>query len=298
MSKSLLSKMDHKKAEPEDMRYLIQPRGPGKSWVFRMVTPPDLVGVPNPWDGRPLGREVRKGLGTRHLPKARKLRDIALGELRRLQAGLSDSDTFSLSSALEWRETVMTARRNAEEDGDPFNVGAEFVLADKLEQAADRGVPSNQLKRFARVATGAGFPLDLAHSQYVEARRAGNPYGYAPLKRTTVMNLDTAIKHLRAFLDDDAKTACLEDVTPEVARRFRDVYLPSVRNHRSPNGLSAQTVTKIITLLKQLWVWAIENELLGKKARNPWEFRKGLRAPNDIMNRFGRTTSHMSSPRC
>ena len=55
MSKGVLSKMDHNKTEKEDMRYLVQPRGPGKSWVFRYVTPPELVGVPNPWDGKPLG---------------------------------------------------------------------------------------------------------------------------------------------------------------------------------------------------------------------------------------------------
>ena len=34
MSKRLLSKMDHGTAEKEDMRYLVQPRGPGKSWVL------------------------------------------------------------------------------------------------------------------------------------------------------------------------------------------------------------------------------------------------------------------------
>jgi len=56
------------------------------------------------------------------------------------------------------------------------------------------------------------------------------------------MNLDTAIKHLRAFLSDDAGTACLEDVTPEVAKHFQNVYLPSVSNHRNNAGLSAQTI--------------------------------------------------------
>jgi len=49
MSEAVLSKVDHKKAEAEDMRYLVQPRGPGKSWVFRMKTPPDLVGIPAWW---------------------------------------------------------------------------------------------------------------------------------------------------------------------------------------------------------------------------------------------------------
>lgn len=274
MSKGVLSRMDNNKDAKEDMRYLKQPRGPGKSWVFRMMTPSDLVGVPNPWDGKPLPKEIKKGLGTRHLPEARKRRDIALGDIRRLQGGLSDGAAFSLASAVEWREAIASARENAE---DPYNVGVEQVLTDKLEDAEARGIPCDQLKRFARVATGKGFPLDLAHTQYVEARRFGNPYGYAPLKRATVMNLDTAMKHLRAFLHDNAKTACLEDVTPELAQSFRDEFLPSVRNHRSPDGLSSQTVAKNVNLLKQVWVWAIGEGHLGKKAPNPWEFRRGLR---------------------
>jgi len=277
MSGGLLSNMDHKRAERDDMRYLVQPRGPGKSWVFRMATPLDLVGVPNPWDGRPFGREIKKGLGTRQLPEARKRRDIALGDIRRLQDGLSDGEAFSLPSAVQWRKTILAEQAEAEAQGDGFNVGSEFVLSDKLERAEARGVPRDQLKRFARVATGRGFPLDLAHAQYVEARRPGNPYGFDPLKRAMVANLETAMKHLRAFLRDVAKTACLEDVTPELAQSFRDVYLPSVRSHRSPQGLSAQTVAKNVNLLKQVWVWALGEGHLGKRAKNPWEFRKGLR---------------------
>ena len=136
--------------------------------------------------------------------------------------GLSDGEAFSLASAVEWREAVFAARETAE---NPAHVGVELALGDKLDQAEARGVPREQLKRFNRVATGRGFPLELAHSQYVEARAAGNPYGFAPLKRATILNLDTAMKHLRAFLNDEAKTACMEDVTPDAARKFRDVYL-------------------------------------------------------------------------
>ena len=91
MSKSVLSKLDHKKDAREDMRYLKQPRGPGKSWVFRMMTPPDLVGVPNPWGGTPLPKEIKKGLvGTRHLRRVHRRRDIALGDIRRLQGRVSN----------------------------------------------------------------------------------------------------------------------------------------------------------------------------------------------------------------
>lgn len=266
--------MDYKKADDGDMRYLVQPRGPGKSWVFRFVTPPELVGIPNPWNGKPLGKEIKKGLGTRHLPEARRLRDIALGDIRRLEDSLSDGAAFSLASAVEWREAIAEARENADS---PQRIGVEMVMTDKLEQAHARGLPLDQLQRFARVASGKGFPLDLAHSQYVEARKVGNPYGYDPLKLSTLLNLETAIKHLRAFLSDQAKTACLEDITPAAAKQFQDVYLPSVCNHRSPQGLSAQTIAKNVNLLKQLWVWAVSEGHLGKKAENPWEFRKGLR---------------------
>lgn len=35
--------------------------------MFRMLTKPDRVGLPNPWDGKPLGKEIRKGPGTRRL---------------------------------------------------------------------------------------------------------------------------------------------------------------------------------------------------------------------------------------
>ena len=64
--------MDHKR-EPEDMKYLIQPRGPARGWVFRMMTPLELVGKPNPWNGTTFGKEIKKGLGTRRLVEARKL---------------------------------------------------------------------------------------------------------------------------------------------------------------------------------------------------------------------------------
>ena len=118
--------MDNAKAPREDMRYLTQPRGPATGWVFRMVTPPDLIGVPNPWDGRLFGKEIKRGLKTRHLPTARKNRDLLLGDIRRLEGGLSDDEAFSLASALEYREIIKEARAQAK---DPHNIGEEFTLS-------------------------------------------------------------------------------------------------------------------------------------------------------------------------
>jgi hypothetical protein len=50
--------MDHGTAERDDIRYLVQPPGTGENWVFRVTTSRDLLGVPNPWDGKPLGTEI------------------------------------------------------------------------------------------------------------------------------------------------------------------------------------------------------------------------------------------------
>lgn len=68
MFRRLLSVIDHKLDVDSNMRYLAQPRGSGQSWVFRFVTPPELAGFPNPWDSKPLGKEIEKSLGTRRLP--------------------------------------------------------------------------------------------------------------------------------------------------------------------------------------------------------------------------------------
>ena len=270
--------MDNTKAPREDMRYLIQPRGPATGWVFRMVTPPDLIGVPNPWDGRPFGKEIRRGLKTRHLPTARKNRDLLLGDIRRLESGTSDVDAFSIASAVEYREIIKEAGAQAE---DPSNVGEEFVLTDRLERAEASGVPHSRLRQFSRIAFGEGYPIAIAKEEYIKARSPDNQYGYKPLKRTTVMGFETAINHLQTFLSDDLQTACLEDVTPEAARKFKDKYLTGIINPRSGEGLSSKTINKNITLLKPLWDWAKEVGKIDANKLNPWVFERGLPRSNN-----------------
>lgn len=196
--------------ESEDMKHLIQPRGPATGWVFRMITPLELVGKPNPWTGKMLGKEIKKGLGTRRLVEARKLRDVALGEVRQVARELSDVGRFSLKSAKEWDEAI---REDDAQHTDPDTQGAvSMVLNERLHEAERRGVLSRRLKSFARVAFGEGFPLDHAVAQYVEEQSPNNPRGYKPLASTNVLNLDTAIMHLRTFLGDTDQTACLEEV--------------------------------------------------------------------------------------
>jgi len=212
-------------------------------------------------------------LKTRHLPTARKNRDILLGDLRRLESSINEGEDFSLATAVEYREIIKEAREQAE---DPFNVGAEFVLTDKLERAEASGTPRGRLRQFSRVAFGGGYPIAIAKEEYIKARSPDAQYGYGPLASTTVMSFETAIKHLRTFLSDDTKTACLEDITPKIARRFKYEYLTGILNPRSGKGLSSKTISKNITLLKSLWGWAKEVGKIDENRPNPWGFPRGI----------------------
>ena len=86
----VLSKVDNK--DGEDMRYLKFSRGAGSALVFRMKTPPELVGTPNPKTGKPFGNEIKFGTGTCRLPEARRRRDVYLGEIRKLKAAASGEE--------------------------------------------------------------------------------------------------------------------------------------------------------------------------------------------------------------
>lgn len=111
------------------------------------------------------------------------------------------------------------------------------MLADKLEAEAARDVPEDKLRSFGRIAFGKGHPISKALERNVEERGSGNRSGHKPLATTTVNNLRTAVKHLRKFLNDKSELACLEDVTPALARRLGDEYLPSLITTRSPQGM-------------------------------------------------------------
>lgn len=82
-----------------DTTFLFQPRGQGTGWCFRMATPSALIGQPNPRTGRPYGREIREGLNTRELGKARKLRDLLLGKIRLEEATAKAQSIGSMEPA-------------------------------------------------------------------------------------------------------------------------------------------------------------------------------------------------------
>lgn len=255
--------MDHT-IKAEDMNYLRQPRGPGTGWVFRMVTPLELIGKINPWTGKPFGKEIKKGLDTRYLTEARKRRDVTLGVIRQLVMEQTDEGKFTLAAAEEWREAIT--------DDQSDEQGVSHVLIDQLEAAEARGFPEEKLKSFGRVAFGKGYPISKALEAYVEERGTNNRRGYKPLATTTVNNLRTAVRHLRDFLGDRNNVACLEDVTPALAKRFRDDYLPGLTSTRSPHGMSHKTVAKNMTLLSSFWAWAVERGVAQSRYKSPWVF--------------------------
>jgi len=266
LSSETLSMMDHTNGA-EDMQYIIQPRGPGTGWVFRMVTPTELVGKPNPWTGKPFGKEIRKGLSTRRLPDARRQRDVILGEIRKLTFAQTDEANFGVEEAQAIRQQLAST-----DDPD----GLMWALDERVQRGAQRGVPVSKLRRYNQVALGKGFPLDKALEQYVQERSPDNRRGYKPLSQTTVNNLRTAVRHLRNFLGDTEEIACLEDVTSTRAAAFRNEYLPSLTSNRSPHGMAFKTVEKNITLLRQLWSWARERKISRDRYGDPWSFTSAV----------------------
>jgi hypothetical protein len=172
----MLSTLDDK-TEGEDMRYLIQPRGPGKSWVFRMKTPPELIGKSNPITGRKFAREIRLGLSTRRLSEARSERDILLGKIREAQAALLDDSRFSVNMGVAWAEEIKKEEAEGFEP-DEATVDVRSILYDGVEAAErSRKVPPLKLTQFLRVAkrrTKSTTTASLRRSWRKRRSRSGN----------------------------------------------------------------------------------------------------------------------------
>src|ERR1700755_2075290 len=99
-----------------------------------MPTPPALVGQPNPRTGSPYGPEIRESLGrVRHLPEARRRRDLRLGEVRAEEQRLTGTSGGSLGEAL----TLAAELRKVEHDDD--REAFEGALIDRAE-ALDKKV--------------------------------------------------------------------------------------------------------------------------------------------------------------
>jgi len=270
LSKNALSGPHNKLGPDEDMLYLKQPRGHGTGWTFKMETPQNLVGQLNPMTGREFGKTIHMGLKTRDVREARKKRDVILGDIRKLEFSLTAAADFSVEDALEMRQEIENAHKKDPTGfaGDNF----EFAVTDMLEKAERSGQPRDKLQQFARISFGKGYPISVAFDQYVTERQPGNAFNFKPLSQATVKELTTALKHLQEFMEKRASSACMEDVTPNLAYRFRFEYLPSVISKHSKKGMSPRTADKCITMLRPMWDWAIERRKVEARYTSPWKF--------------------------
>lgn len=105
-------------AGKEGMKHIIQPRGDGTDYRFNIRTPSSLKGMIDPSTGKKFGTYIKRSLGgTRHLPTAKKLRDIRLAEVRAMEAdakrGAALGDRFSLEKASAWADPQVRSRRRS-----------------------------------------------------------------------------------------------------------------------------------------------------------------------------------------
>lgn len=182
--------------------YLVQPKGQGTAYRFRMRTPAALRGLLDPRSGRPFGSTIRRGLGsTRDIREARTRAAILRGQFLALASnplGLSDE------RALVWAELVSRQRA-----GLPVSTGDAPDLGDLVQEEAERdarlarkaALPRSaastraaQRETFLAIASGTrGLPLDKLLADYLAARSPGNRTRLRPLALTGQLRVATGM---------------------------------------------------------------------------------------------------------
>ncbi len=108
--------------------------------MFRFPTPDSLVGMPNPRDGKPMMKSITRGLRTRRLPRARRIRDNLLGDVRRLQQRVAEGGSWNLEPALSLQETIATEERVALDPANVWSVNRRFSRSyRRMEFTSDGG---------------------------------------------------------------------------------------------------------------------------------------------------------------
>ncbi|NVO22637.1 tyrosine-type recombinase/integrase [Donghicola mangrovi] len=256
------------------MQYLRQKNG--KGWFFRMTTPTALIGQANPWDGRELGKEIIKGLGTRRIGEAKKLRDIYLADIRRMERYGADVASYDAEAAKAMRAELKSAAQRDPEEG--WEVAS--IVHDKAMEAMERGADRQMISSYLKTAFGKGFALSDALDQYKAARSPDNTKSqFAPLAKQSFNDLGSAVDHLCRFLNAPSpEQVMLQDLSKPKAVKFRYDYLPNICTHRAPHGLSAKTIKKNVTLLKGIWDWAAQVGHVPPETANVWATETRVRA--------------------
>lgn len=251
------------------MKYIIQPRGDGTAYQFKIRTPSILRGMTDPTTGKQFGTYIKRSLGgTHHIPTAKKLRDIRLAEVRAMEANAAQKalgDRFSIERASGWAEALRV--QDAEGfDPDGCDVDVLGLIYDEIKKA-----PETKRKTFRRVALAGTISFNEALERYLHDRRKGNGYGYAALKKTTQNDLRVASRYFCEYMGGNGDTVFLDDITREAVLDFRGEYLPAKTSPRAPDGLSLTTIEKHVGLLRNLWAWAVERSLTGGRKDAPFD---------------------------
>ena len=245
------------------MGHLNQPRGEGTAYRFRMKTPESLKGRHNPWSGKLFGTWIIRNMhGERHRPTAEKLAKLYYAEVIQLEATYRASERYSSEKAQLWNEAMRT-----NED----KTLVRDLVYDEIQMA-----PKEKRERFAKVALATTPSLAQALPDYLDARAEGNGYGYAPIAKATVADINTAVAHLSRFLETPAGELYLGDLNRENMMIFRGEYLPAQISKRTGEGLAPATIEKMMTMLRGLWHWGQEHRGLPQ-GETPFDFPKGVR---------------------
>ena len=259
-----------------ETQYLHQPRGPGTGWALRIRTPSTLVGKPNPKTGKPFGKDIHEGLGTRDVREARRLRDVRIGEIRILESAvprgqkLLDRWEQYQDEVLEHREAYASMKEASESTySDEFEQSPEYLafeayegqLIDTLEDVERKTGDTEKTHRFYDIVTGKATPLNIAYDKYITEKGAS-------LSTSTLNNLKTAYQDFTNFAGDDVT---LEQCDRLMVGNFVNEYLPSLKTEKAPNGPSPATIRKKASQLGQIWRWAMDRGFIHVEALTPWD---------------------------
>lgn len=244
--------------------HLFQPRGPGTAWYVRIKTPAALVGDPNPFTrGNPPFRagETRISLnGQRSLRIARGMRDQIIAGLRALVAAKRYDGIGSIKNALEIAEQF----KALPDDPDDLQRGAWIeALEQDAERLAER-IGLEDASQWYRIATGQAEPQPLLKDVFDQYLSVRGP----TLSLSTRNNFRTAAKEFLIFAGEKVE---LPAVTRKMCRRFVREFLPGRKNPRAPEGQGPATIKRKVSLLRAVWAWAEDEDIISKGVGDPWE---------------------------
>jgi hypothetical protein len=88
------------------------------------------------------------------------------------------------------------------------------------------------------------------------------------LSRSSLNNLETAIKEFKAFAGEEVS---LQEVDRKMVGRFVTEFLPNKKGPKAPEGQGPATIRKKVSQLAQVWVWAQKRGLLPYTKQTPWD---------------------------